>query len=313
MPNARSSGGILDERRASRRFDPVALTEIMMIRSPVLPLALAGLLALAGRVSAAALPLAQGSSCSPTWVPTFGPGADGPVHSLLVHDDGSGPALYAGGASGPALYAGGSFTSAGGLAADRVAKWDGTSWTALGSGLSGGDVHTLAVHDDGQGPELQAGGTFTAAGGIAASRVARWDGAGWAPLGSGMTDGFVLALASGDLGDGSALFAGGSFTSAPDSGDGRLARWTRDSTAPTLACWPVFAVDRLGSAPGEVVHFAVAVDDDSDPAPNVVCVPPSGSFFPRGTTMVTCTAMDECGNESTCQFSVTVLPKVRRR
>jgi hypothetical protein len=38
----------------------------------------------------------------------------------------------------------------------------------------------------------------------------------------------------------------------------------------------------------------------------VVCAPPSGSFFPAGTTSVLCTATDDCGNASSCSFDVTV-------
>ncbi|MCK6483936.1 MAG: HYR domain-containing protein [Phycisphaerae bacterium] len=38
----------------------------------------------------------------------------------------------------------------------------------------------------------------------------------------------------------------------------------------------------------------------------VSCSPPSGSVFPAGTTTVTCTAVDTCGNESSCSFDVTV-------
>ncbi|MBK9255455.1 MAG: HYR domain-containing protein [Saprospiraceae bacterium] len=38
----------------------------------------------------------------------------------------------------------------------------------------------------------------------------------------------------------------------------------------------------------------------------VSCSLPSGSAFPVGTTVVTCTATDNCGNESSCQFNVTV-------
>jgi hypothetical protein len=47
--------------------------------------------------------------------------------------------------------------------------------------------------------------------------------------------------------------------------------------------------------------------------PSVACVPSSGSFFPRGTTLVTCTATDACGNQSAGQFPVTVQIKARRR
>src|SRR5438477_245468 len=39
--------------------------------------------------------------------------------------------------SGGDLYAGGKFTTAGGSAANYIAKWDGSSWSALGSGIGG--------------------------------------------------------------------------------------------------------------------------------------------------------------------------------
>jgi len=39
----------------------------------------------------------------------------------------------------------------------------------------------------------------------------------------------------------------------------------------------------------------------------VTCVPPSGSTFPLGTTPVTCSSVDACGNLATCTFTVTVL------
>ena len=48
-------------------------------------------------------------------------------------------------------------------------------------------------------------------------------------------------------------------------------------------------------------------------APNVVCVPPSGSVFPRGLSLVTCTATDASGNASVCQFPVWVTPTIRLR
>jgi hypothetical protein len=49
----------------------------------------------------------------------------------------------------------------GGVDASRIAKWDGTSWFALESGVSG-EVWTLAGFDDGGGPALFAGGEFLA-------------------------------------------------------------------------------------------------------------------------------------------------------
>jgi hypothetical protein len=45
------------------------------------------------------------------------------VSALTVYDDGS----------GPALYAGGRFRSAGSVAANRDRAWNGSSWSPLGS------------------------------------------------------------------------------------------------------------------------------------------------------------------------------------
>jgi hypothetical protein len=87
-----------------------------------------------------------------------------------------------------------------------------------------------------------------------------------------------------------------------------------DSTPPTLSCPPAIAqVDSKGGIPGASVSYSVTATDDSDPTPTIVCVPPSGSIFPRGTTLVTCTATDASGNQSSCTFPVTVFPTVRRR
>jgi len=59
------------------------------------------------------------------------------------------------------------------------------------------------------------------------------------------------------------------------------------------------------------IRCLVVYDDGSGPA--LVCVPPSGSFFPRGITRVTCTATDASGNQSSCVFPVTVELEARRR
>jgi hypothetical protein len=120
-----------------------------------------------------------------------------------------------------------------------------------------------------------------------------------------------------DDGSGPALVVGGFFAVAFESGDAFLAKWGLpvDDEPPTLSCpTSLFVADDLGSSPGEAVVFSVTASDCRDPSPSVVCVPPSGSFFPRGTTFVTCTATDASGNQSTCEFPVTVVAKkIRRR
>ncbi|NOT30723.1 MAG: HYR domain-containing protein [Planctomycetes bacterium] len=176
-----------------------------------------------------------------------------------------------------------------------------------------GFVVALAVYDDGSGPALYAGGYFGTAGGVPANGIAKWDGSSWTALGSGM-NGFVSALRGYDDGNGPALYAGGGFTSAIDSGDSFLAKSGRLDSTPVLTCpSSIGRIDQASNGPGEVVTFTVSAVDACDPAPVIVCVPPSGSFFPPGTTLVTCTATDAAGNQSICSFPITVQPKLRQR
>jgi hypothetical protein len=165
-----------------------------------------------------------------TWLPLESSGTNGlndEVNTLAVFDDGSG--------HGPALYAGGSFTTAGGVTANRIAKWDGTSWLPLGTGAANGvsnGVSALTVFDDGagDGPALYAGGSFTTAGGVPANRIAKWDGTSWSPLGTGSANGvnntvFALLAFDNGSGDGPRLYAGGVFTSAGGVTANRIAKW----------------------------------------------------------------------------------------
>ncbi len=126
-----------------------------------------------------------------------------------------GGGVYALAVSGSNVYAGGSFTNAGGRAANNIARWDGSSWTALGSGTDR-IVYALAV----SGSDVYAGGYFTNAGGSAANNIAKWDGSSWTALGSGISGGVnALALSGTDL------YAGGGFTVAGGSAANSIAKW----------------------------------------------------------------------------------------
>jgi hypothetical protein len=118
------------------------------------------------------------------------------------------------------LYIGGNFCIVGGVIASRVAKWNGSAWSALGSGMDN-TVYALAV----SGTDLYAGGTFTYAtnagpSAVTVNYVAKWNGNAWSALGSGM-DYKVLALAV----SGTNLYAGGSFTTAGGVAANYIAKW----------------------------------------------------------------------------------------
>jgi hypothetical protein len=146
------------------------------------------------------------------------------IFTSHVHDDGT----------GPALYVGGRFTSIDGVAASRIAKWNGTSWSALGTGVTGSgstpSVNTMVTFDDGTGPALYVGGqTFTTAGGISANRVAKWDGKNWSAVGDGFANGLVWKLAVYNDGTGDALYAFGTFTASGATPINRMAKWNGTS------------------------------------------------------------------------------------
>jgi hypothetical protein len=161
---------------------------------------------------------------------------DDAIYCLLVFDDGS----------GPALYAGGSFARAGGVTANGLARWNGHEWAALGSGISdstGGFacVYALAAFDDGSGPALYAGGQFTSVDGVAAQGVARWNGAGWSACGASPQGNAALGVF--DDGTGPALYAGGN----------SLMRWNGSS-------W-----SSVGSPPPGRISSMCVHDDGSGP------------------------------------------------
>jgi len=161
-------------------------------------------------------------------------------------------------AGGPVLFGGGRFTMANGVSANLVAKWNGVNWSALGSGLTDTNpapyVFALNVYDDGGGPDLYAGGVFTAAGGVSASNIAQWNGSTWSPLGSG-TNGQVNALTVFDDGGGPALYVGGGFFMVGGVSANIIAKWNG-------ANWSA-----LGSGlNGNYVWALTAFDNGSGPA-----------------------------------------------
>jgi hypothetical protein len=125
------------------------------------------------------------------------------------------------------LYVGGVFTHAGGKLANNVARWDGTEWTPLGSGIERKppltEVWSLAA--DGRG-KLYVGGEFTSAGGITAHNLAEWDGEKWSEVGGGVeTDEAYTSVVDSIVTDGGNIYVGGTLASAGGTLVGRVAKW----------------------------------------------------------------------------------------
>jgi hypothetical protein len=80
-----------------------------------------------------------------------------------------------------------------------------------------------------------------------------------------------------------------------------------DVTAPVITCPANITVNATPGLCSAVVTFTVTATDNCTGAVTIVSVPASGSVFPVGTTTVTSTATDVCGNSSNCTFTVTVV------
>jgi hypothetical protein len=103
----------------------------------------------------------------------------------------------------------------GGVARAQDEPWD-SRFDANGMG---GHVRAIAIAPNGH---VFAGGLFTTAGGVQASRVAEWDGGGWSPLGNNGVSGDVYAIAVDGQNN---VYVGGAFTTAGGSIAGRIAMW----------------------------------------------------------------------------------------
>ena len=116
------------------------------------------------------------------------------------------PTVNALAVSGSNLYAGGFFATLDGVTVNGIAKWDGTSWSALGSGIGGVvgfccNDHVSALATTGN--DLYAGGQFSKIGDVSANGIAKWDGTNWSALGPGFDYVYALGLS------GTNLYAGG--------------------------------------------------------------------------------------------------------
>ena len=118
------------------------------------------------------------------------------------------------------LVVGGTFTFIGEMRVNRVARWNGTAWSALGPGLDG-SFPSVAALAQLPGGDLVAAGSFSSANWVRTTNIARWNGYAWVPLAEGLGSRAqsLAVLPDGDLIAGGLLFTAGT---TPVRG---VARW----------------------------------------------------------------------------------------
>lgn len=155
--------------------------------------------------------IAKWDDANDRWIPLGGAINGDRINELIVF--------------GGQLYAGGQFTSLGVGGTNNIASWNGTVWSAVGSGTSiaassgleeADQVKSMVIYDG----NLIVGGKFTTAGGTLVQNVASWDGTDWSYLkgnaveggggvggfNSGQVDVLSMTVFDGDL------YIGGTFT-----------------------------------------------------------------------------------------------------
>jgi hypothetical protein len=190
------------------------------------------------------------------------------------------------------LYAAGSIDTAGSVTVNNIAKWNGTSWSAVGSGSTHSYVQSLIVYNG----ELYScswtiekwdGSTWTAVtpafGQLARSavvyngelyvggeygRVAKWNGSTWTDLPAMDNNVYSLAVYNGDL------YAGGCFDTAGGVPASHIAKWDGNSWSALGAGFSspfgmYLEVKSMTEYEGELYVGGRFVDVDGMPANNL--------------------------------------------
>ena len=100
---------------------------------------------------------------------------------------------------------------------------------------------------------------------------------------------------------------------AGNTGSASFTITVEDTTAPVVTVPADFTVEATGPDGAVVnygpVSYSDAVDGQDiplDPEDPAICSPPSGSTFPLGDTLVTCSVTDGAGNTGSASFTITV-------
>ena len=184
-------------------FDPTSASAVWAMRVFGNRLVVGGNFPTAGGVAANGIAEWDGAAWS-----ALGSGITGSfspnVFALAVFDDGTG--------GGEQLYAAGRFDTIGGASAAMIGKWNGTSWSRVGTGLIPGSslfgLEAMTVFDDGSGPALFVAGAPFSVPGNASVNCAKWNGVAWTPIAQNV-GGRTTSLAVFDDGSGPSLYAGG--------------------------------------------------------------------------------------------------------
>ncbi len=116
------------------------------------------------------------------------------------------------------IYVGGNFTINGKENIENIAKWDGSKWSSLGTGISGknASVNCMAFYNG----ELFIGGFIDSADGKPLKNIAKWNGTNWSDVGGGIKGKVNSMIVYKNM-----LYVAGWFSTAGEIQTANIARW----------------------------------------------------------------------------------------
>lgn len=142
--------------------------------------------------------------------------------------------------NGTDIYVSGNFSGIGGITASGIAKWNGTTWSALGSGISG-EFRSLAWYNG----ELYAAGYYSIPGNTG-NGIIKWNGSTWSTFGQPFSSSdFISTMYV----NGNDLYVAGRFSSIDGVTVNNIAKWNGTS-------WSALGTGITGNATVYAVHVA---------------------------------------------------------
>ena len=140
------------------------------------------------------------------------------------------------------VYIGGKFTTAGGVTANNIVRWDGSNWYPLGTGLDS-VCNSIAIDSN---DNVYVGGTFTSTfGGTPGTlnRIAKWSPSTgvWSALYTGLDTGLSVSCQSIAIDSNNNVYACGNFTTAGTVTVNNIAKWN-----PSTGIWSALGAGLSG-------------------------------------------------------------------
>lgn len=131
---------------------------------------------------------------------------------------------------GETIYAGGAFRTLNNDTVRCIAKYDGTSWSKMGNGMTSTSGTAIVRSIIKNGSSIIAAGTFTSAGSTSVNNIAEWDGTQWNDIAGGLTGSGTVSVNAMVL-VGNELYVGGRFTTAGTVSANNIAKYNLTTKA----------------------------------------------------------------------------------